>query len=728
MATRPAVSVIIPVYNGEEYLRECLDSVFSQTLKQIQVICVDDGSTDHSAQILSEYQNKHPDLVIVSQENGGLSAARNAGIRRATGEYIDFLDCDDTLRTDALEILYHRAHEDALDMLLYDGKTIFASEELRQANPGYETLYRTKIHIGNKPMSGEELFVRLVDSGSYRASACMYLLRLDYLMAKGYTFIQGIYYEDNVFTLQCLLDAARCGVEAIPFYHRSLRGSSIVTTHKDFRHARSYYVCETAMQSFLFSRSLGTDTIRCARQQISSLRHHALSVYAALSDDERKQAMAMYPDAILIDDMLRTSATAPKPAPRKKTEPAPTPEWMNRTHMRKLTGRPYQPEHPFISVIVPVYNAADYLQDTLHDLQSQTLQNIEILFVDDGSSDRSAQIIEQHATSDPRIQLFRQQNQFAGVARNHGMDHARGEYLLFLDADDRFSPNLAAYAYACAKHSSAQIVLFHADLLQMPQKTYAPAAFLCPCNRLPGKVFSGNEGRDHIFDVLNPWTKLFQRSYIQQLGIRYQPLFSSNDLYFSMVAMACAERIAPLPEVLVHYRVGLENNIQSKKSKAPLDTFHAFSAVKQELEARGIFDVYRKPFAVKAAESMLRSLDTMTSLDGYRELYQVLHDGGLEDMSLGSISSEDMRHISNGAIKLERCRTIRDTDFDSYLLSSVTASSPQCPSGQKPQLATSQEIARLQDEVNALRHSYAYRIGRKITWPFHVLKQLLLKC
>lgn len=360
MATRPAVSVIIPVYNGEKYLRGCLDSVFSQTLKQLQVICVDDGSTDHSAQILSEYQNMHPDLVIVSQENGGLSAARNAGIRRATGEYIDFLDCDDTLRTDALEILYRRAHEDALDMLLYDGKTIFASEELRQANPGYETLYRTKIHIGNKPTSGEELFVRLVDSGSYRASACMYLLRLDYLLAKGYTFIQGIYYEDNVFTLQCLLDAARCGVEAIPFYHRSLRGSSIVTTHKDFRHARSYYVCETAMQSFLFSRSLGTDTIRCARQQISSLRHHALSVYAALSDDERKQAMAMYPDAILIDDMLRTSATAPKPAPRKKTEPAPTPEWMNRTHMRKLTGRPYQPEHPFISVIVPVYNAADY--------------------------------------------------------------------------------------------------------------------------------------------------------------------------------------------------------------------------------------------------------------------------------------------------------------------------------------------------------------------------------
>lgn len=710
MMSRPNVSVIIPVFNGEEYLRQCLDSVFAQTLKEIQVICVDDGSTDHSAQILAEYQNTHPDMIVISQENGGLSAARNAGMLYATGEYLDFLDCDDTLRTEALETLYHRAHRDQLDMLFYDGETIYANEELRQANLGYETLYRTKICVGSKAMTGEELFARLVDGKSYRASACMYLLRLDYLREKGFAFIRGIYYEDNVFTLQCLLDAERCGVEATPFYQRSLRANSIVTVHKDFLHARSYYVSQTEIQSFLFSRSFRADTIRCAMQQISSLRQHALRIYAELSDDERRQAMAVYPDALLIDSMLRMSPMVPsRPADAKKDVRIAKPEWMNSKQLRQLTEQPYQPDSPLVSVVVPVYCAAEFLPETLHDLQAQSLKNFEMLFVDDGSKDDSVQIIEQHAARDSRIRLLRQKNQYAGVARNHGMDYAKGEYLLFLDADDRFSPDLLAHAYACAKHSSAQIVLFHADLLQMPQETYAPANFLRPCERLPQQVFSGQEEREHIFDVLNPWTKLYERSYVQQLGIRYQPLFSSNDLYFSMVAMACAARIAPLPEVLVHYRVGLENNIQSKKSKAPLDTFHAFIAVKQELENRGLWEVYQKPYAVKAAESMLRSLDTMTSLDGYRQLYQVLHEGGLEEMGIGSICGEDMRHFSEGAMKLERCRAIRDNKLDDYLLRAVTASGLQ---GISP--ICSQEIARLQEEVYDLRHSYSYRIGNKL--------------
>lgn len=710
MTMRPAVSVIIPVYNGEEYLNACLDSVFAQTLKELQVICVNDGSTDASAQILAEYRKAHSDMIIVNQENGGLSVARNTGIRHATGAYINFLDCDDTLRCDALETLYQRASQDELDMLLFDGETIYANEKLRQANPGYETLYRTKIHVGRRTMSGEKLFVRLVDGKSYRASACMYLLRLDYLREKGFTFIEGIYYEDNVFTLQCLLDAARCGIEATPFYQRSLRDDSIVTAHKDFRHARSYYICQTEIQSFLFTRSFDADTVRCAMQQITSLRQHALRVYAELSDEDRRQAIAQYSDAALIDCMLRAGPAAPpRVAAVKRTQVASKPKWMNDRQLRQLTDQSYQPSSPLVSVVVPVYNAAKYLPDTLHDLQGQSMKNFEMIFVDDGSKDGSAELIEQYAARDPRIRLLRQKNQFAGVARNHGMDHAKGEYLLFLDADDRFSPNLLTHAYACAKHNSAQIVLFHADLLQMPQKTCAPAAFLCPCDRLPQQVFSGQEGRNHIFDVLNPWTKLYQRSYIQQLGLRYQSLFSSNDLYFSMVAMACAERIAPLPEVLVHYRVGLENNIQSQKSKAPLDTFHAFSAVKQELVSRGLWEVYEKPYAVKAAESMLRSLDTMTSLDGYRQLYQVLHEGGLEEMGIGSICGEDMRHISNGAMKLERCLLIRDMAFDDYLLVTVTTSSLQGTS-----TTCSQEVTQLQEEVHALRNSYSYRIGNKL--------------
>lgn len=726
MAHRPAVSIIIPAYNGEDYLQQCLDSVFSQTLKNLQVICVNDGSTDSTAQILESYQHRHHDMVIITQANSGLSASRNAGLKAAVGEYVDFLDCDDALQADALERLYMRATKDQLDMLLYDGETVYATEELREAFPGYEKLYRTKARIHEPALPGEKLFVRLVDSGSYRASACMYLLRLDFLKAQGFCFMPGVYYEDNVFTLQCLLSAQRAGIDPTPYYKRAMHDGSIVTTQKKYRHARSYYICQNTMQNFLLSRHFDADTIRCARQQVVSLMRNAVGAFAGLSSAEKEEALAQYPDAWLISEMLRgtSHSVVSKPQPPTQQTPMQVYPW-HKDELEKLVSCAYSDTEPFVSVILPVYNASQYIRETISDLQRQTLQNFEMIFVDDGSTDDSCNVIEEYAQNDPRIKLHRQKNCYAGVARNNGMAQAKGQYLLFLDSDDRFNRDLLLHSYACAENERAEIVLFHADLLQMPEETYTPAAFLRPCARLPGHVFSSQEGKEHIFDVLNPWTKLYSHAFIRRLGIQYQPLYSSNDLYFSMVAMASAERIAPLPEVLVHYRVGQSTNIQSKKSKAPLDVYHAFAAVKEELMKRQLFDEFQKPFAVKAAESMLRSLDTMTTTEGYQQLYQTLHDGGMVHLEVESISEVDMQHISNGALKLARCLAIKDTDYETHLLKSLTAQSMQGTANASPSLACAQEIARLQEEVHALRRSYAFRIGSKITRPLHFLRKFI---
>lgn len=723
---RPAVSVIIPAYNGEEFLCECLDSIFAQTLKNIEVICVNDGSTDGTAEVLLSYQTRHPDMIVITQENGGLSAARNAGLSVATGEYVDFLDCDDALQADALEKLYLRASNDGLDMLFYDGETIYATEKLHEEYPGYEKLYRTKVKIKESILPGEKLFIRLVEGGSYRSSACMYLLRLDFLEKCGFTFIPGVYYEDNVFTLQCLLNAHYAGVDPTPYYKRAVREGSIVTTQKNYRHARSYYICQNAMQNFLLNGRFEPETIKLAHKQVASLMSNAVSVYARLSSTEIEEALAQYPDAWLISEMIRGTGIA---AIRKASSPvkeAPTYAFSwQQDKLKQLVSREYDAVKPFISVIIPVYNAIQHIEETITDLQQQTLKNFEMIFVDDGSEDESCSIIENYAKNDSRIKLLRQKNCYAGVARNNGMAQAKGEYLLFLDSDDRFSGELLLHAYACAEKERAQIVLFHADLLQMPQETYAPALFLRPCERLPKHVFSAKEGKNHIFDVLNPWTKLYNHEFISSLGIHYQPLYSSNDLYFSMVAMASAERIAPLPEVLVHYRVGQTTNIQSKKSKAPLDVYHAFSAVKEELRKRELFEEFRKPFAVKAAESMLRSLDTMTTLEGYRQLYQMLHEGGMEYLEVESISEDDMQHISSGTAKLARCLEIRDTDYEAYMLKSLTTQGVRDSTNVLPSLSYAQEVKRLQEEVHALRKSYAFRIGGQITRPLHFLRKYI---
>ena len=114
----PKVSVIIPVYNVEKYLSECLDSVVNQTLKDIEIICVNDGSPDGSAEILEEYAQKDNRIKVITQENRGVSEARNSGLKIASGEYIAFLDSDDYIDLKFFEQLYKRGIESNSDVVV----------------------------------------------------------------------------------------------------------------------------------------------------------------------------------------------------------------------------------------------------------------------------------------------------------------------------------------------------------------------------------------------------------------------------------------------------------------------------------------------------------------------------------------------------------------------------------------------------------------------------------
>ena len=133
----PAVSVIIPVYMVEDYLRECLDSAVKQTLSDIEIICVDDGSADSSAQIVEEYAAKYSTVQLIRKENGGQSSARNLGLDVAKGKYIYFLDSDDYLDLNTLEELYNKAEAENLDILCFNCVPFFESEKIKNENQNF---------------------------------------------------------------------------------------------------------------------------------------------------------------------------------------------------------------------------------------------------------------------------------------------------------------------------------------------------------------------------------------------------------------------------------------------------------------------------------------------------------------------------------------------------------------------------------------------------------------
>ena len=113
--------MIVPVYNTSAYLRECLDSIINQTLKEIEVICVDDGSVDGSLDILKEYAKKDKRFTIITQQNTSAGAARNAGLAVAKGEYLSFLDSDDFFAPEMLEETYNVITKDETDVCIYSG-------------------------------------------------------------------------------------------------------------------------------------------------------------------------------------------------------------------------------------------------------------------------------------------------------------------------------------------------------------------------------------------------------------------------------------------------------------------------------------------------------------------------------------------------------------------------------------------------------------------------------
>lgn len=123
------VSVIVPVYNVEKYLDKCLNSLVNQTLKDIEIIVINDGSTDNSEKIIKKYQKKHKNIKYIKKNNGGVSEARNVGLEQATGEYIGFLDSDDWLEENMYEKLYNKAKKEDFDIVACDTQAIFPTKK-----------------------------------------------------------------------------------------------------------------------------------------------------------------------------------------------------------------------------------------------------------------------------------------------------------------------------------------------------------------------------------------------------------------------------------------------------------------------------------------------------------------------------------------------------------------------------------------------------------------------
>lgn len=226
----PLVTVIIPVYNCEDFLRRCLESVFDQTMQDFEVIAVNDGSTDSSLDILREYEAVHRNLRVIDQANAGQGAARNRAIDLARGEYILFVDSDDFIERVTLQVTTERAEEDQSDMVHFDWK-LYAPDR-----PGQSHYYNADPFWHKRVLEGIECDELLRVQNFYSVSN---LYRRSFLLEHGIKFEEGRIYEDNPFVVHAVNRAQLVSMVHSPLYtinpHPESTTRSNTKTDKHYR-------------------------------------------------------------------------------------------------------------------------------------------------------------------------------------------------------------------------------------------------------------------------------------------------------------------------------------------------------------------------------------------------------------------------------------------------------------------------------------------------------------
>lgn len=218
---KPKISVIIPVYNVENYLGECLDTVCNQTFKDIEIICVDDGSNDGSLTILKKYWRYDSRFTIISQENKGLAAARNAGLKLARGDYIYFLDSDDYIEEDALQEMYAQVIERDLDMLLFKTCCFYDESKENFTEEYFEMTFLSDL-VNKNVFNYNNLNQRMYDLAVTMGSTFF-----KYDLISDLRFPEGLIFEDNPFFIEAILKARRVFFLEKYLYHKRERKDSI---------------------------------------------------------------------------------------------------------------------------------------------------------------------------------------------------------------------------------------------------------------------------------------------------------------------------------------------------------------------------------------------------------------------------------------------------------------------------------------------------------------------
>ena len=369
---------------------------------------------------------------------------------------------------------------------------------------------------------------------------------------------------------------------------------------------------------------------------------------------------------------------------------------------------------PAVSLVIPVYNSEEFLPGCLESVVSQTMRDMEIICVDDGSTDSSPSILADFASRDPRMRIVRQENAGQGAAREHGLGLATGTYVMFLDNDDDFEPTMVEEAYERCVADGADITVFKIRYVDATTKDSFVPEWALRMDLLPAKrPFNRRDMPSTFFIAFTPalWNKMFRRSFLVDADVHFRPdLRLSDDLAFTYAALALADKISVIDKALVNYRTKREGSLWTKLSEHPMDIVFALREAKHRIVQGGVYADVQPAFENAALSQCLYNLSTIRTHDAFRQLYDALKTESFEEFGL-------LGHDEGHWVRPEEYRKlvrIMDSTPEQYLMDEVRTGTQTVIRQRERIKKLTARLAKSEDRRRAIEQSASYRLARGI--------------
>lgn len=680
----PRVSVIMPSLNVANYIRECIESVIKQSLNDIEIICVDAGSTDGTWEILQEYARADSRIRLIHSDRKSYGYQMNLGLAAAKGKYIGIVETDDYAAVDMFETLYLAAESHQADFV--------------KSNYYW---YTTKPSVQNKPFNNlakckkEAVFCPLEDKTIFTVTPSIWsgIYSRQILFENNIQFNEtpGASYQDTSFHFMVCTVSKRCYLldQYFLHYRRDNENSSVNSPGKVFCVSDEMHYYE----EFL---SKNSEYKACIEPFYMALKYEKYRWnYARLAPQFQWEFLELF---------YKEFQEAKKHGLLQQELFPPT-HWGTLTQILENPIRYFQNSckiystrptlstvfpfeilrtascaKPKVSIIIPVYNYAQYVGETINSLTSQSLHDIEIICVNDGSTDTTLDILLDYASKDSRISVINQINKGQSAARNVGISVAHGQYVYFLDSDDLLEHDALENLVDIAVERNLDVLYFDGtSFFEPPELKQKHPYYLTAYEYnvelpdvLTGKALFCRMKKDKKYRP-TACLAIYSRDYLNKQNLRFIEGIYHEDNPFSFACMLNAERVAHITEKYLLRRVHINSTMTSQKS-----FLHLYG--------------YLTAFLDMQKTALGISYDKETYFFMRNELYSICN------LIRGTYRDQKDKKIAVGKLN-----DVEELYLNEFILMRTNLNILKASSSQDK-------------EAELIRASFSYKIGRCVTW------------